>query len=214
MPNSAESVLVNNQQLQGLSIFSCDAHAVLQGFKSKQAQWLSVANTNVFINVWNQIHQDGRYAVHDFTVKVDPDAVFFPDRLKQHLWKLRPPPNTAMYLTNCNFKFRFMGSLEVLSKKAVDAYIANQALCSKHIGHDGGEDFYMKTCLDAIGVGHMDDPTLLRDRYDSDSFPGQLIVNTTSECNDGWAVAYHPHKFWEWWRQCHDVAQAAGSVSR
>jgi len=91
----------------------------------------------------------------------------------------------------------------------VDLYLEKLEECSKNIGHDGGEDFYLMTCLDAIGAGYMVDTTLLRDRYDFNAYPGALIVNSTADCGDGWAVAFHPHKNWEWWQKCWFKTQGA-----
>jgi len=51
------------------------------GFKDGEttSSWL---NTLVFIKAWQLVKWDGRYQKHDWTVKVDPDAVFFPERLR------------------------------------------------------------------------------------------------------------------------------------
>lgn len=82
------------------------------------------------------------------TAQADVDAVFFPDRLRTHLVGLGPPADTPLYLHNINFRFHFMGALEVLSTKAVDVLLANFADCAKNLGRNGGEDF---GCVREVG---------------------------------------------------------------
>jgi hypothetical protein len=211
LPHSSEEELKANQEGQQLGIFSpdCDGHHVLTGELVSKGEWQSAANTGVFIRIWKQVKADGQYQDHDWTVKVDLDAVFFPDRLKLHLEKLRAPIGSSVYLKNCGFKFGFMGSLEVLTKGAVNMYLDQIEDCSEHIGHDGGEDYYLMTCLDAIGVGHMVDMSLLRDRYDFGAFPGGFSSDSTEDCSDGWSVAFHPHKHWSNWQACYSIANSA-----
>lgn len=214
MPDGPERALVTFLQQKGLSAFSCDASAIFQGMPVQKSFWKSVANTDIFIKIWEQVQQNGQYLSHDFTVKVDPDAVFFPDRLKLHLASLSPPANVALYLKNINFKFQFMGALEVLSKKAVQEYLAHATECSSHLGHDGGEDFYMMTCLDALGIGHMADYTLLHDKYaDADQLSKKLIIEDIGSCRNDAVVAFHCYKAEQIWMGCHDVAMGALSLS-
>ncbi|CAK0875755.1 unnamed protein product, partial [Prorocentrum cordatum] len=105
--------------------------------------------------------------------------------------------------------FGFMGSLEIFSRAAIDVYNQHQGDCLVNIGTDGGEDFYMKTCMDAIGVGHMEDLSLLRDRYDFVAFPGDFSPVALDDCSDGGSVAYHPHKTWDNWQECKSMSEAA-----
>ena len=67
--------------------------------------WL---NTQTFLQVWTLLEKlDRRYAKHDWVVKVDPDAVFFPDRLG----RLLQGREKAGYINNC--KYGMHGPLEV-----------------------------------------------------------------------------------------------------
>merc|ERR1711870_140016 len=106
----------------------------------------SINNIDSFINAWNQVRDDGRYLKHGWTVKVDSDAVFFPDRLKAHLFDLRTPQGSRVYLRNIDFKFGFLGALEVFSKEALEMYFARS-----------GEDYYMEACMDGLGIDHQTD---------------------------------------------------------
>lgn len=210
MPDSAEVPLAAYQQNHKVGVFACEEAWWINGVQAPwHAEGESIPNANVFAEIWRQVQYDGRYRNYDWTVKVDPDTVFFPDRLRQHLRLIRPPAHTALYLKNCDFKFGFLGSLEILSTMAVDAYLQGQDDCAHHIQLKGGEDYYLKRCMDSIGVGNMEDKSLLNDRYNFEKYPGKLLVNSTEDCQDGWAVAFHPHKYLKEWTNCHSAAKAA-----
>jgi len=184
-------------------IYGCDGHAQYAGAKVTTGDWKSVVNTDIFLQTWAQVQADGQYKNFDWTVKVDVDCVFFPDRLRTHLAAAKPPASTAMYFKNIDFKFGFMGSLEVLSAKGVDVYLAGMHECQAHIGTNGGEDFFMMQCLDALGVGHMVDNTLLDDKYTHGA--GWHLFDV-DPCKDGSHVAYHPYKAVNSWMGCYDIA--------
>merc|ERR1712012_202751 len=66
----------------------------------------------------------GRYKDHDWTVKVDPDCVFFADRLRNHINDLRPPPYMPLYLKNNDMdpglgNRGFLGAVEIFSTIAM-----------------------------------------------------------------------------------------------
>jgi hypothetical protein len=169
-----------------------------------------VANANLFVDTWRKIKDDGVYLQHDWSVKGDADAVFFPDILKKHLIALAAPADyeRGLYVKNCDYQFGFMGSLEVVSQKAITTYLSQVDDCLKILGHDGGEDFFMLTCMDALGIGHMVDTSLLKDNY---ALPNHQKFNITSvaHCYNGWAAAFHPHKSPDRWNACHDRAVKA-----
>jgi len=99
-PAGRERDLVAWQLRQGISIFACEEHAVfsnrtvelgpgvqahlvnhpLRCKPADGADW--VYNGWMFIEIWRVVIQHGRWQYHDWTVKVDPDAVFFADRLR------------------------------------------------------------------------------------------------------------------------------------
>jgi hypothetical protein len=201
--DSYEMKLVAKMEAEQVGIFKCDAHGVYHGVEAKLGEWGSVSNVDVFIDVWNQVKEDGEYKSHDWVVKVDPDAVFLPDRLKMHIQGLKADGDArqGLYLKNCDYLFGFMGSLEVFTSTALDTYYKHAEDCSTYFGHSGGEDFYMMTCFDALGVGHMYDPTLLKDKY---AYADHRPFNLTSvaHCKDDVAVAFHPHKTDERWMAC------------
>merc|ERR1712113_1211728 len=108
----------------------------------------------------------GLWRSHPWTVKVDPDTVFLPGRLRTRLKALRAPERQAIYIRNCNMSFGFFGAIEVLSRSAVSKLAASIADCQRTMVGLSGEDGWMRECLDAIGVGHMDDFDILRTPWD------------------------------------------------
>jgi len=198
-----EQQLLDMMKQQKLSIFGCDGSKVYEGVRVQKGSWQSVVNTDIFISVWQNVQKDGLYKEHDWTVKVDADAVFLPSRLKMHLGGLRPPRGVPVYLHNIKFKFHFMGALEVMSTKAVDEFIANAYECADHLGRNGGEDYFTMQCLDAIGVGHMTDFSLLEDKYTHGAGWNLFDVNA---CGNPSIVAFHPYKAVNSWMGCYKVA--------
>lgn len=213
--NPYEDALVQNQRSTKQGIFACDESDVLWANVVNEGPWRSFANTDIFLAIWDEVFKKGTYARHDWTVKLDPDAVFLPDRLKIHLKSLGAPKDTALFLKNINFKFGFMGALEILSTKAMDKYHEGKEQCAKFLGHEGGEDFYMMSCLTALGVSHMRDDSLLNDKYALGDAACRAAgtctydVRDTSPCNNQASVAFHPYKDVSVWNECHQRAVTA-----
>jgi len=108
LPDSNEIPLLMKAKENNASIFGCDAHSVYRAFQTNYAGWdtaeATVVNTNVFLQVMDQVKEDKIYLSYDWTVKVDADCVFLADRLRSHLWGLRPPPNMPLYVKNTIWK--------------------------------------------------------------------------------------------------------------
>lgn len=153
--------------------------------------WL---NAMSFQEVWARVAQDGRFRYQQWTVKADPDAVFFPNRLKVHLL---PYGSGAWYIRNCNQypDVQMLGSLEVLSFGAVDSYALAAGNCKNSLPWQGwGEDYYLQHCLDTWDVVHIDDFSIL----------GDARCNTLRpvDCSDPTAAAFHPFKTLDDYADC------------
>mmetsp|Transcript_114592 Transcript_114592/g.228044 ORF Transcript_114592/g.228044 Transcript_114592/m.228044 type:complete len:455 (-) Transcript_114592:238-1602(-) len=157
--------------------------------------WL---NTKLFTKVFEAMLHDGRFWMHDWVVKVDPDAVFFPDRLRKHIAPLSGRNGTgALYVRNCgkNPYIHLMGAIEVFSKKAMQAYFDSKWKCESQLSWQGwGEDYYMEHCLNHLGVRYVNDYKLL----------GQASCEF-APCQNGWVAAFHPFKdvnsWWDCWNK-------------
>jgi len=151
-------------------------------------------NTGIFIAFWKSVIDDGRFRFNEWTVKVDPDAVFFPDRLKAHL-QLHADGPAGVYLNNC--KYGLHGPIEVFSTKAMETYAAHYQQCQQKLwfaASHWGEDMYMDQCLQKVLKVKRDDEFSLicEDHCDCPTFRA---------CNTG-AVTFHPFKTQAGYRQC------------
>mmetsp|Transcript_29471 Transcript_29471/g.77976 ORF Transcript_29471/g.77976 Transcript_29471/m.77976 type:complete len:410 (-) Transcript_29471:76-1305(-) len=194
MPGTdGEGTLANWIKAQGYGILECDESMWIDGVPTG-----SVHNIDSFVNAWTKVKEDGRWESADWTVKADVDAVFFPERLKWHIGALRPPEGARAYLRNTDFKFHFLGAIEVLSREALRTYYSRGQECQEHLTKEGGEDYWMLQCLEGIGVDFMSDYQLLQDKYAAEE-----------NCNDDWAVAFHFYKGHSDWDWCRNAAIAA-----
>lgn len=202
LPNSSEVTLMEVAKKNKASIFACEGHAIHYSWKSNSAGWdtgtSTLVNTDVFVKVWDQIREDGRYLSYDWSVKVDADCVFAPDRLRSHIQQLRPPAYQAIYLKNNGMdpglgNNGFLGAIEIFSKRAVQVYFDNANGCSKYFGMGCGEDGFFKGCMDALGIGFMKDVEIF--------FPD----HGAGACRQGQRVAFHPLKDPSKWQHCWDI---------
>jgi len=153
--------------------------------------WL---NTEIFMKAWELVIDDGRFRHHDWVVKVDPDTVFFPSRLRAHMVPLTPKHGSQQkFIGNCNrvfdasrekFKVKLFGSLEIFSRGAIEAYEDGAKHCKSALKWQGwGEDYWMQACLLELKVAQLDDMTVLGD---SRCYP--------APCADSTKVAFHDYK--------------------
>merc|ERR1719203_729203 len=127
MPDGYEPELVSAQVKSFAGIFGCNDFAVFSvanvelgsGIRtikihqrsSDRGTWTSWLNTENFLLAWNQIIDERRFLCYDWTVKVDPDVVFFPGRLRAHLQKLASGGGAApLYIKNCPMDLGFVGA--------------------------------------------------------------------------------------------------------
>jgi len=161
----------------------------------------TVLNAWVFIAVWKKVTSGGRYQAHAWTVKVDPDTVFFPSRLRT---VVRQHPNAA-YISNC--KYGMHGPLEVLSRRAVatlatdyqasyDGESPKQCVRKQHFGEDS-EDVFLEECLGQV-------LNLMPVATDS-----RLLCDSHCECSDWYwckngtdRVSFHAFKSVDAYKTC------------
>jgi hypothetical protein len=216
---------MRHQLETGLGIFACDEYGV---FTDHTAPWTvgpgplgmlstihfqsapvgyskdgTAGNALLFMHVWEVVINDGRWSQHDWTVKVDPDAVMFPDRLRLHV---KQHNGKKAWIANCNAfpsssDFPMMyGALEVISKSALAAYevdIAGNQRC-KHELQWGimGEDMFFGNCLSLLGSEKIVDTNIVLDER----------CLGFQNCRSGTFAAFHPFKNVPVWMDCLNAA--------
>merc|ERR1712150_284316 len=100
-------------------------------------------NSDLFLKVWERIRVDARYKAADWTVKVDPGTVFFPDRLRARLGSKSHARSHATFYANCAAnedvqaaeRPHFMyGAIEIFSTAAVEAFFQGADRCKGEVG--------------------------------------------------------------------------------
>lgn len=202
LPGSYEERLIDIARANSASIFACDEHDLFHTWQSHMSTWDSKATTltniDVFIDVWNHVEKAGRLWKYDWTVKVDPDCLIVPERLRWHLGALNAPVKQPVYVKNNALNASignsgFLGAVEVFSREALELYFDWWPMCQKTIGVNGGEDGFMKGCMDAMGVGYVVDGGMFKPD------------NDPRVCKDGTKAAYHPLKIQENFQCCVDI---------
>jgi hypothetical protein len=216
---TAEEELIKTQLRKRIGIFACDDAVVIStesallgndkhgnpvhawqnpaphnemGNLSRGATTNSWLNTQVFINAFGTIvyERAGRVWHHDWLIKVDPDAVIFPDRLR---WHLLPHSGQAVFLVNCNYHgaWKLFGAIEAFTSEAMRRYQQNEQKCRSLPWKGWGEDTYMQKCMYSLGVKGVSDFTLVGDSR-----------CWYAPCSDQSRAAFHPFKDVVSWMSC------------
>ncbi|CAK9005196.1 unnamed protein product [Durusdinium trenchii] len=100
LPYSYEAGLLIMQYKEHAGIFDCDEYTVYSsesmvlapGLETRKVltsqqcevggEFKSALNLRIFASFWRQVIADGQYLLYNWIVKVDPDSVFFPQRLR------------------------------------------------------------------------------------------------------------------------------------
>merc|ERR1712014_419909 len=98
--------------------------------RKKTGTWI---NSNMFIQTWKAIKDEGVWAGKDWTVKVDVDAVFLPIRLRNYIGKLEVTEN-GIYLEDCKTALNYLGHEKLTGNEP------------------WGEDLFAQRCMDLHGV--------------------------------------------------------------
>merc|ERR1712217_236134 len=158
---------------------------------------------------WTAVVKDSKHLRHDWTVKVDADTVFFPDRLRPLVLTHAAGGNsgTGVYLNNCRFGLH--GPIEVLSRNAVIAWGSGMQQCRDHFHRmcsgscSWGEDLFIDQCLQKVLKSQRIDEfkILLEDHCDHPP--------DWASCSDTTVAAFHPFKLEQGYRACLNNALAS-----
>lgn len=229
MPDSYEVGLLRAQYEQGkLGLFGCNEWTVYSNKTFRMnpeheekalethiidgplsgvmgGEFHTVLNTVVFLKFWNKVIGNQAALKADWVVKLDPDTVFIPLRLRALLRTKEGPlgetePENGLFLNNCHVGLH--GPIEVLSKKALATYKAGHEKCEKgKPAKHGQEDWFLRDCFHELGVQKVDaynvllEGTLACQERPSDWQPYRPPCFSPQ-------VAFHPFKTVESYMHC------------
>jgi len=157
----------------------------------------SFKNTQIFIDAWSELIKSGALerTDYDWAVKIDPDAVFFPERLRTHLKKFSSgnQTKTPTFFKNCNWgtQARLYGALEVFNAAAMKELTKKMHTCNPFPWGGWGEDLFMERCMEKLGVHAKTDFTMVGDHRCMDA-----------PCEDITRVSFHAFKSEQLWLTC------------
>eukprot|EP00440_Ansanella_granifera_P015954 gb/GFBE01017331.1/.p1 GENE.gb/GFBE01017331.1/~~gb/GFBE01017331.1/.p1 ORF type:complete len:562 (+),score=97.24 gb/GFBE01017331.1/:1-1686(+) len=219
VPFSAEMDLVVMQYSQNISIFQCEKYAVYSSqllqiadglvtrrIDSSQmaeaaGQWGTALNTEIFMAFWRSVINDGEYLGANWIVKVDPDTVWFPDRLRPILRNQEQDEEAlhgkGIYLNNCHAGLH--GPIEIFSQNSIHTLASSSSQCYESMKDWGdaqwGEDMWVDQCF--LQVGHAKrvyvDVLLAEDHCNK--WPGWTSCTANK-------IAFHPFKDVQAYRNC------------
>jgi hypothetical protein len=211
-PDSYEVDLLRLQYRQKTGIFGCDHHGVVSNtsfdFGDTQPMLVSpgsldvqrggvfwtALNIPIFVRVWREIFREALFWNYNWTVKVDPDTVFLPGRLRRLVMN-GPSPSTSLYFNNCEID-ALHGPIEVMSRAAMGAYKWGIDHCLEakvaNVNEDG-EDVFLRNCLEFLQVRRLDDWGLLTETACKEDM--------SMGCISG-KVAFHPFKTADNYARC------------
>jgi len=157
-------------------------------------------NSLPFENAWKALKTSGRLTKHDWVIKVDPDTVWFPTRLRTHLKTYMPGHGNGrdnIFIKNCPRFNSLQGPLEVISRQGAINLENNIQNCGGIWGT--GEDHFIVTCLKQLGVPSVMEPGMLNDKY----------CDGYVDCANSFKVAFHPHKNPKRFMECFNTSKKA-----
>lgn len=195
LPGSFEEQLRRAAEERQASIYACDSHKVYAAEKSPTITYddngyTGWNNGGGFKRVWKQLIAEEEWLKFSWTVKVDPDTVWVPARLRPKLAHWAVKRTDVVYVKNHDDDFGFMGPLEIISPAAVRTVGLLIDRCIERVG----EDLWLKNCLERAGSLCYTDVGLL---YQD---------NEVDTCWDHSFVAYHAFKDLDQYNLCLDRA--------
>jgi len=128
------SQLLAFQHMRGAGVFGCEEYAIYSTQPLQPAPGVKSIivhggiNSSAYTEVWKKVVAEGRFRFHEWTVKADASAVFFPARLRSILNGMQEPTG-GLYFSNCEGGLRT--PLAVLSRIAVQVYALGYSRCEE-----------------------------------------------------------------------------------
>jgi len=227
---STELELLSKQMEHSVSIFSCEqwdvfsdvVEVVYAGYSTikvddslgefhqiKRKETNSWVNWGMFYQVWIKVREVGKWQSADYTVKVDPDAVFVPQRLRDYLGTKKGDSPHGVYYENCkNVQYGFFGNLEVISRagtKVLTQYLEDCHAVFAPCANDGcdwkwgswGEDVFAQRCMDHHYVDKVEAFDMTTDGACASDRPEDERKNKkwhAEDCSQVTSATAHPFK--------------------
>ncbi|CAK0835422.1 unnamed protein product, partial [Prorocentrum cordatum] len=119
-------------------------------FKCEKGEWGSWANAEVFLRGWRAVNDDGRYRHHDWTIKVDADTVFYPDRFPMHMDKLQLTGDRSVFFMNFMPGYPVVGALEAVSTIVLIAFFDQHFNECDDLAIGAAEDCWFWKCMELV----------------------------------------------------------------
>jgi hypothetical protein len=171
--------------------------------------WATALNTGVFIKFWDKVVSDPKAWKCDWIVKVDPDTMWLPVRLRALLRTThgplgQPEPENGLYLNNCHVGLH--GPIEVLSVRALGVYQQGKKECQRgKVSKIGQEDYFIRECFELLGIQRVEAYNLMLEATLACQEVASALNPDRPPCFSP-QVAFHPFKTEYTWMRCHQEA--------
>jgi len=221
-PDGYEPGLVKEQVKRGAGIFACDdfdvfsihgdvplgrtpagrdvrtVHCVPHDVGRSKDN--TAGNTEIFLNAWDAVKARDSWGSYGWTIKMDPDAVLVPNRLRVHIMSAGADGmKKGVFFRTCNVHPKnpdypmMLGALEAISRKALDTFFRDGDQCQHWLPMaDYGEDLFITKCLQRLDVSALDDYSLV----------GDDRCDRSLACWDHTFAAFHAFKNVVDWVKC------------
>jgi len=214
-PSLQELLLMQVHLCLNTSIFACDDHLIISNTSIRELManvpgsdvikeaimpgplttayggtWMTTLNTDLFLSAWTILWERGLHLTKDFTLKLDADTLFQPDRLPNMLAKYTEQERQeTFYIESCPWcEVKLIGPVELFSRRAMAVLNENKEMCHRKVPHHNiSEDVFIEDCGKLIGMTAKGPRAkFLR--------PDWKIRNIDPKmCTDGW-ILLHPLK--------------------
>lgn len=171
--------------------------------------WHTALNTEVFIKFWNKVIDDPKAWKTEWVVKVDPDTMWLPVRLRALLRTRvgplgQPEPDAGLFLNNCHVGMH--GPIEVLSHRALGAYKNGRQECATgKPSKIGQEDWFLRECFEELGIMKVDAYNVMLEATLACQEVASALDPDRPPCFSP-QVAFHPFKNIRTWMRCYQEA--------
>mmetsp|Transcript_115650 Transcript_115650/g.338265 ORF Transcript_115650/g.338265 Transcript_115650/m.338265 type:complete len:298 (-) Transcript_115650:40-933(-) len=166
----------------------------MEGYPAENPKTFSASNTPIFKQAWRALFATGARKRYDWVVKVDPDTILFPDRLRTILRGYHPE-EMAVLFDGGDLCKTGMGGIVVLSRTVVDVF-------------EKFADFFLNVPVQREdGLLSAITDKMLHAKVIKE--PNLVLNPVLHGCHASWKAAYHPFKAVWFAKQCLQTAPKA-----